>query len=122
MANHIFLHVEIPALNLEASGKFYHDLFGWAVRQIPEMNYATLATGVEVPSGGLNPVSAENPVGNMIVYIGTDDIQASVRQVVELGGKVLNAPMQIPGVGLFSFFQDVAGNTLALLEPHMDQQ
>lgn len=120
MANHTFLHVEIPALNLEASGKFYHDLFGWTVRQIPEMNYATLNTGVEFPGGGLNPVSAENPVGNMIVYIGTDDIQASALQVVEFGGKLLNPPMQIPGVGLFALFQDIAGNTLALLEPHME--
>ena len=120
MANHTFLHVEIPALDLEASGKFYHDLFGWTVRQIPEMSYATLHTGVDVPSGGLNPVSAESPVGRINVYIGTDDIQASARKVVELGGKLLTQPMPIPGVGLFAFFEDIAGNTLVFLEPHME--
>jgi uncharacterized protein len=124
MSKHPFVHIELSAKDREASGKFYNELFGWKIQQIPEMNYATFMTGDSEHElgGGLNPVSAESPAGTIIVYIGTDDIKASLNQVEKLGGKVLSQPMPIPGVGLFAFFKDPTGNTLALLEGHEDQK
>ncbi len=121
MSKHPIVHVEISAADREASGKFYHDLFGWEVQQMPEVNYATFATGDGV-GGGLNPVTPENPPGTILVYINTDDIEDSLRQVESLGGKVLSRPQMIPDVGLFAIFKDPTGNTLALLQPIMQQQ
>ncbi len=122
MSKHPIVHVEISSADREASGKFYHDLFGWEVQQMPEMSYATFATGDGEVGGGLNPVTPENPPGTIMVYVNTEDIEDSLRKVESLGGKVLSRPQMIPDVGLFAIFKDPTGNTLALLQPTMQQQ
>jgi predicted enzyme related to lactoylglutathione lyase len=117
MSKHPIVHVEISAVDRQASAQFYQELFGWQVKEFPEMNYTSFATGEDEVGGGFNPVNEENPAGTIMIYINTDDIAASLRQVDALGGKALMQPMQIPGVGLFATFKDPAGNTLALLQP-----
>ncbi len=116
MANHPIVHVEFSANDRVAAGEFYHKLFGWEVKQFPDMNYATFMTGDTSPGGGLNPVNADNPAGTIMVYVGTEDIQGSLQQVTRLGGQVCSEPMPIPGVGLFATFKDPTGNTLGLLQ------
>jgi predicted enzyme related to lactoylglutathione lyase len=118
MSKHLIVHVEISSKDRVASAQFYHDLFDWEVRQIPEMDYATFMTADEQPGGGFNPVNADNPAGTVMVYIATDDIKESLAKVEKLGGIVLSQPMPIPDVGLFAYFKDPTGNTLALLEAH----
>jgi predicted enzyme related to lactoylglutathione lyase len=122
MSEHQIVHVEISSKNREESAVFYQNVFGWEVQHIPEMNYATFRTGQDEVGGGFNPVGEDYPAGTVIVYINTNDIQASLKKISECGGQVLFQPMPIPGVGLFAQFKDPSGNTLALLEPHMDQQ
>jgi predicted enzyme related to lactoylglutathione lyase len=119
MSNHPIVHIEISAKDLEAAGTFYHNLFGWEMRQMPEMNYATFLTGDGSPGGGLNPVDEHYPPGTVIVYVNTDDIKDTLQKVEALGGQIVQPPQEIPGVGLFAFFKDPTGNMLALLEPVM---
>ena len=113
MSTHPIVHIEISALNREASGKFYADLFGWHVEQMPEMNYASFDTnnGVE---GGFNPVSESNPAGQVTVYVGTNDINATLARVEKLGGKTFVPKTEIPGMGWFAIFADPSGNKIGL--------
>jgi predicted enzyme related to lactoylglutathione lyase len=60
MSKHPIVHVEISALDLQAAGKFYSELFSWNIHQMPEMNYATFDYGVEGIGGGLNPVRRQS--------------------------------------------------------------
>jgi uncharacterized protein len=119
MSKHPIVHVEIPSKDRNADAQFYHELFGWEMRQIPEMDYATFATGENEVGGGLNPVNENNPPGNIMVYINTDQLQETLQEVERLGGKVIAPPMDIPGVGMFAIFSDPTGNSLALLQPVM---
>ena len=107
------VHVEIPAANVEAAGKFYESLFGWKMESVPEMNYTMWADGSGF-GGGFTEVSAENPAGQVLVYIDSDDIEADLKKVVAMGGKVLQEKMEIPQTGWFGIFQDPTGNVLAL--------
>lgn len=113
MAKHNIVHVEFSAKDLEASGKFYSELFGWEVQQMPEMNYASYETGEGV-GGGFNPASDDYPAGTVIVYIGTDDIEASLAKVESLGGKSVSPKTEIPGFGWFGLFSDPTGNMVGL--------
>jgi hypothetical protein len=36
MANHPIAHIEIPAVNPDVVGTFYHDVFGWKIETNPE--------------------------------------------------------------------------------------
>ncbi len=113
MSSHPIVHVELSTKDREATGKFYEQLFGWKVQQIPEMNYATFAAEPG-PGGGFNPVTDESPAGTVMVYIDTDDIEATLAEIVSLGGKVLREKTEIPSMGWFALFQDPDGNKLAL--------
>ena len=115
MSKHSVVHVEISATDREAAGKFYADLFGWKVEQMPEMNYAMFEPGEGV-GGCFNPVQEGNPAGSVIVYIGTDDIEASLAKVEQLGGKTTWPKTEIPGMGWFATFTDPTGNKIGLFK------
>lgn len=116
MSHHPIVHVEISSRNRLTDAEFYRQLFGWEFRQIPEMNYATFNPG-EGSGGGLNPVDDEYPAGTIRIYIHTDDIDASLNKVVELGGEVIKPKFEIPGVGWSADFKDPTGNTISILQP-----
>ena len=110
--NHV-VHVEFSAQDRESASHFYSDLFGWKFEQFPEMNYATFETGNNV-GGGLNPISDTNPAGTVVVYIGTDDIDATLAKAESLGAKILRPKTEIPNTGWFGFFSDPTGNMVGL--------
>lgn len=119
MAAHPIIHVEFSSKDHLASAKFYSELFGWEVIQIPEMNYATFTTGEGV-GGGFNPVSDQYPAGRVIPYIATDDVPATLTKAENLGGKIIVPKTEIPGVGWFGMFSDLSGNLVGLLTPFME--
>lgn len=108
------VHVEIPAVNREVAGEFYADLFGWKIQPVPEMNYTMWEAGNGDEYGGFPQVSEENPAGQVLIYIASEDIDADLKKVEKLGGKVLRQKVEIPGMGWYGVFQDPTGNVLAL--------
>jgi len=114
MSKRNIVHVEIPAANVEGAGKFYQDLFGWKIMPMPEMNYIMWEAGDGDEYGGFPKVSEENPAGQVLVYIASDDIEVDLKKVAQLGGKVLHTKTEIPGMGWYGIFQDPTGNVLAL--------
>jgi predicted enzyme related to lactoylglutathione lyase len=113
MSKRNVVHVEIPAANVAGAAKFYEDLFGWKMQHVPEMNYTMWEDG-SGSGGGFNEVSVENPVGQVLVYIDSDDIDADMKKVEKLGGTVIQPKMEIPNTGWFGLFKDPTGNVLAL--------
>ena len=116
MSEHHIVHVEFSAQDREAAGKFYSDLFGWKVEQIPEMDYALYDTGGEV-GGGFNPVSESIPAGSVIANISTDDIDATLAKAESLGAKIIVPKTEIPDIGWFGIFSDPTGNMIGLYTP-----
>ena len=113
MSKRNVVHVEIPANNVEATGKFYEALFGWKIQHLPDMNYTMWEDG-SGSGGGFPGVTEDNPAGRVLVYIDSDDIDADLGKVVQLGGKVLHKKTEIPQTGWFGIFQDPTGNVLAV--------
>jgi predicted enzyme related to lactoylglutathione lyase len=120
MANHPIVHVEIPAANLQAAGDFYSQVFGWKVEVDPVHSYA-MFTGDGGPGGGFvnTGVSYEGAVmqyktDSLLVYLGSDDIEADLARIEAHGGKTVLPKTEIPHVGWFAIFTDPTGNHLAL--------
>ena len=113
MSKRNIVHVEIPSVNVESAGKFYESLFGWKLQHMPEMNY-TMWEDESGSGGGFPEVSEENPAGQVLVYIASDDIEADLKNVQKLGGKVIREKTEIPGMGWFGVFQDPTSNVLAV--------
>ena len=113
MSKRNVVHVEIPAANVEAAGKFYQELLGWKIQHDSQLNYS-MWEAADGTGGGFPEVSNEAPAGHVLVYIASDDIEADLKRVEELGGKVIHPKSEIPQMGWYAFFQDPTGNVLGL--------
>ena len=107
------VHIELPAHDVQAASKFYENLFGWKMEHATEFDYTMWEDGSGY-GGGFNKVSEETPAGQVMVYIHSDDIEADLKRVEELGGTVVTPKTEIPGTGWFGQFRDPTGNLLAL--------
>ena len=114
MSKRNVVHVEIPAANVEGAGKFYQQLFGWKISYDSTQNYSMWEAGDGDSYGGFPQVSEEAPAGHVLVYIASDDIDADLKKVEQLGGKILHPKAEIPQTGWYAFFQDPTGNVLGL--------
>ena len=121
MTNHPFVHIEIPANDVGTTSKFYGDVFGWNIQTDPTYNYA-MFSAEGGPGGGFVATGGEGTDGGMVqykpdsllVYIGTDDIDASLASIEQHGGKTVLPKTEIPHVGWFAIFTDPTGNHVAL--------
>lgn len=114
MRTHPIVHIEIPVTTLADGGTFYSELFGWKTSIMEEFNYGGWETGNGV-GGGFAVVSEEGArPGNVIVHVGTDDIERDLTRVAELGGGTVVPKTEIPGIGWFAVFTDPTGNQIGL--------
>ncbi len=117
MSNNLkYTHVEISALDRHAAAKFYGGVFGWEFTDFPDSNYSS-TRGTDEVTTGLNPVNEDNPAGNIIVYIETDNLDATMAKIKSMGGQIHGETLDIPGVGIMAYFSDPTGNKLALMQP-----
>jgi predicted enzyme related to lactoylglutathione lyase len=106
------VHFELLTKDANRAKRFYSTLLGWKFKDsdMPGVEYY-LIEGIE-PTGGLNPLQdAPGPV----VYFDTDDIDASIGKVRELGGKA-DEKMAIPRMGWFAGCTDTEGNKFSLFQ------
>jgi hypothetical protein len=113
MSKRNVVHIEIPAMNVPAASKFYEELLGWKMQHAAEFDYTMWQDGGGY-GGGFNKVDDHNPVGQVLVYIDSDDISADLKRAEELGGSVVTPKTEIPGTGWYGVFKDPTGNVLAL--------
>ncbi len=85
---------ELATSDPAAAGEFYSALFGWTLEDAPgPMPYQVIKNG-GANNGGIRPVQGPEPP-NWSVYFGTDDLDASLAKVGELGGGTIAGPMDI---------------------------
>jgi len=116
VSDHTICHVEIVAADPATSSRFYGDLFGWKMSAMPVDGSTTYHT-FETPAGlggGFPSIGVDYKPGDVIVYISTDDIDATLARVTELGGRTLLGKTEIPGMGWYAQFADPTGNRLGL--------
>jgi predicted enzyme related to lactoylglutathione lyase len=105
------VHVEIVAADADRAAGFWSGVFGWEIggSAMEGMDYR-LFRSAEDQGGAVYP--GENP-GNLIVYFDTDDIDASVAKVRELGGTA-DDKQPVPSMGWFASCKDTEGNAFSL--------
>ena len=112
MRHGAFSWFELMTSDVEGAKSFYSKLLGWTLEDQPmdEFTYTVVKVGDAQIAGMMNmpPYSGEMPPawGN---YVTVDDVDAVAKQAVELGGKVLMEPRDIPEVGRFAVIQDPQG-------------
>jgi uncharacterized protein len=105
------VHLELPAEDTQRARDFWGSLAGWEFQSWDGPVEYHMFEGE--PGGAIYP-SEEEPQGP-IVYFGTDDIDADVDRIRELGGQA-DDKQPIPGVGWFARCHDTEGNAFSLFQ------
>jgi predicted enzyme related to lactoylglutathione lyase len=73
--------------------------------------------GAEQGQGGLMPIPshAKGMPPAWFPYVTVDNVEATAKQAVQLGGKVLVEPKDIPEVGRFAVIQDPQGAAISII-------
>ena len=124
MVDHTVVHFEIPADDVERLGKFYSELFGWKIIKMPgPVEYWGIQT-VPVDEQGMllrNGVNGgimkrQNSDHKPINYIAVESVDEYVKKIEDLGGRVVGAKMEVPGVGWWALALDLDGNQFAIIQ------
>lgn len=100
----------------EAAQRFYGDLFGWTFQGVESGGQAYWG----IQNGGrLNGGMMQADPPQWLAYFTSDDLDASVAKVAELGGRVIVAPAPVPG-GRIAVTADPQGAVFAFVEGRMD--
>ena len=106
------VHFEVPAANADRASGFYSGLFGYDIgaSAMDGFDYRMFQSA-EDQGGAIMP--SETAGSGLIVYLDTDDIDASVAKVRELGGTA-DDKQPVPTHGWFAACKDTEGNSFSL--------
>jgi len=109
---------EVGTTDLRAGEDFYAKVAGWKAESWSQNPSYKLFVARREAKAGLylinETVNAVPTPPSWLTYIGTPDVDATVRQAVELGGKVLVSAYNVPSVGRMAHLQDPQGAAFAV--------
>jgi len=111
---------ELMTTDPGAALAFYGKLFGWTSEpmSMPDGVYHVVKTG-GAGVGGIMTMPAQAAAGGMPpcwgAYVTVDDVDAAARKAVELGGRVVHGPEDVPGVGRFAVLLDPQGAAISVI-------
>ena len=116
-----FVWHELMTTDPQGAGTFYSKVLPWKTQPSGMPDYTLWLAG-KTQTGGLmtQPEDARRAGAppSWLIYIGTPDVDATAADAQRLGGKVLKAPADIPGIGRFAVLADPQGATFAIFTPN----
>ncbi len=120
------VHFEIPTDDLERAKRFYGEIFGWQLNQMgPEFGNYVLASTVETDenqmpkeSGAINGglMGRSDKVKSPVLVMDVPNVEEHIRKIEAAGGKLVEGPMDIPGMGKYAYVNDTEGNVIGIFE------
>ena len=109
MADAKIVHFEIPADDTSRAREFWTAMFGmeWQSFDGP-VEYHMFGNEDKQSGGGLYP--RQEGDDRIRVYFNTEDLDATLDRVRELGGDVEEEKSPVPGMGWFAHVRDTEGN------------
>lgn len=118
-----FIWHQLNTTDRVAAKQFYGDLLGWQYRDNDmggEMVYTEVGVDGEYFGGVMNLMAPEGTPPHWIAYISTDDVDASAKQLTDLGGQIYHGPEDMPGIGRFALVADPQGAVFNFFKPAME--
>ncbi|MBD3235276.1 MAG: VOC family protein [Candidatus Eisenbacteria bacterium] len=116
-----FSWVELMTTDVAGAKKFYGELLGWHLEDNPMegtgQDYVVCKAGDHTAGGMMAmPAQAQGVPPHWGAYVTVDDVDAAATKAVELGGKVIVPPTDIPKVGRFSTLLDPQGAAFSVIQ------
>jgi hypothetical protein len=114
----LFVWHEVGTTDQRAGEEFYSTISGWKAESWSQNPAYKIFSARREPKAGLYVITETpntvTPPPHWLSYIGTPDVDATVRQAVELGGKVVVPAYNVPSVGRMAHLQDPQGALFAV--------
>jgi len=110
------IHFEIPADDLEQAKKFYSELSGLKITEVPgRTNYLLITTTGKQAVGGsiMKRQKTQQVITN---YIYTSSVDECAAKVKILGGRIVVLKKVIPGTGYFAIYRDTENSIFCIWE------
>ncbi len=109
---------EIPADDMERAKRFYSQVFGWTIEELPVpfgKDRLFIKTGDgNIIAGGM--IKRRDPHQTTVNYIDVPSTDKYTVKVKCLGGKVLVPKTAVPGMGYFVVCEDTEDNAFSIWE------
>jgi len=115
---------ELMTTDVKGAKAFYGDLFDWGMQDFKpsDMDYTLVKLGDQDIAGIMAiPDKAVGMPPRWGAYVTVADVDALLPRVMQLGGKVIVPPHDIPDVGRFAVIQDPQGAMLSIISYPMSQ-
>jgi uncharacterized protein len=109
------VHFEITHKDADQLRTFYERVFDWKIDGSNPMNYAVIDTGEGI-GGGIGQAPDESYPGHVTFYVQVADVEASLQQIEQLGGKRVMGPEEMEGGPTVALFNDPSGNMIGLVK------
>ena len=123
---------ELRTPDEEGAISFYSRLIGWQPFKISAMDslkspddgeplYTVWMMGWN-QVGGMMKMSSRIQLGEALwfPFIAVEDVDACARMAVELGGRVIEAPFDVPNAGRFALLRDPQGAAFGIGKPESE--
>jgi uncharacterized protein len=107
-------YLEIPSADISVSSTFYSKVFGWQIRKRSDGELAFDDSVGEV-SGTWVIARSPSTITGTLVYIMVDNIESTVKSVVNNGGRIVQS-IGKDAPELTARFSDPAGNIFGLYQ------
>jgi uncharacterized protein len=111
---------ELTTTDYAAASEFYADLFGWEKMTAMDMGpmgiYQIYGRKGRTYGGMFNKTPDMPFPPNWLHYVRVDDVHRVAEKVKELGGQILNGPMEVPGGDWIAQCMDPQGTPFAVHE------
>jgi len=103
------------------AAEFYTALFGWRTEQVASepSAYWGIYNGDRMNAGMMEMPPGMGAPPHWLVYFGSEDVDADLRRIGELGGQAILEPMDVPG-GRILVAQDPTGGAFGLFSGRFD--
>jgi predicted enzyme related to lactoylglutathione lyase len=108
--------VDLGSPDLEASRKFYSQLFGWTPNVSPDPQYGgyTIFSKDSKTVAGAGALSGESQIPAWSIYLATGDANVVAARVEQNGGKIVAPPMDVGQEGRMAVFTDPGGASFSV--------
>ena len=120
------VHFEVVADDPQRAKKFYGSVFDWKFNETgAEYGNYIIALTADTDENGMNKTPGTINGGiagktaetkNTIIVVDIKNTDESIKKVEVAGGKVIEGPMDIPGIGKYTRVRDTEGNIVGMME------
>ena len=103
---------ELQTSDTAGAAAFYREVFGWGTEttDMPTGTYTSFMRGDHGVAGMIEIRPEWGPVPpNWSIYLGAEDVDASMARAIALGGSAQTEPMEVPNAGRFVLMSDPQG-------------